>query len=206
MDLFTLWIKGVGLGFAIAAPVGPIGLLCIRRTLAGGRVQGLLSGLGAASADLIYASLAGFGMQWAVQTLIGQQFWIRLGGGALLFALGVQIWLSPLPGEARQAGRSSGLGAYSSTFLLTLSNPATILLFIAVFSGLKLGILAVKPAATLLLVGGVFCGSALWWLALTSLIGLLRPRIQPCAMLWVNRISGALLALLGLIYLVSSFG
>lgn len=203
MNVFDMWLKGATLGFAIAAPVGPIGLLCIRRTLAGGRTQGILSGLGAASADLIYASLATFGLKLVVEVLTGQAVWIRMGGGVLLAALGIRICLTRPPAEMSQPGGLNGLGAYASTFLLTISNPATILSYIALFSGLTLPHGSDKLTPAILLVCGVFCGSCVWWLALASLVNPLHARLNQTTMLWVNRVSGALLSILGLVYVFS---
>ena len=128
-------LKGIAIGLSIAAPVGPIGVLCIRSTLAEGRIQGLVSGLGAAAADALYGCVAGFGLTLLSDLLTGQQTWLRAIGGTFLCYLGVKTFLAQ-PGERVASEASLGLlGAFSSTFLLTLANPVTILAFGAIFAG-----------------------------------------------------------------------
>jgi len=198
-----LLLKGLLIGFSIAAPVGPIGVLCIRRTLAQGRAAGLISGLGAASADAIYGCIAGFGLTFISGLLISQQSWLKLVGGAFLCYLGVRTLLSQ-PAERAAAGDAVGLvGAYASTFLLTLTNPTTILSFVAVFAGMGLASMGGDYAAALLLVLGVFCGSALWWLLLSGGVGMFRTRFGVRALRWVNRISGGMITAFGLLALIS---
>jgi threonine/homoserine/homoserine lactone efflux protein len=199
----SLLLKGLLIGFSIAAPVGPIGVLCIRRTLAQGRAAGLISGLGAASADAIYGCIAGFGLTFISGLLISQQGWLKLIGGAFLCYWGVRTLLSQ-PAERAAAGDAIGLaGAYASTFFLTLTNPTTILSFVAVFAGMGLASMGGDYAAALLLVLGVFCGSALWWLLLSGGVGLLRGRFDVHAMRWVNRLSGGVITVFGLLALAS---
>src|SRR5258706_16191577 len=131
-----LILKGMIIGFSIAAPVGPIGVLCIRRSLAEGRQMGLATGLGAATADALYGCVAGFGLTAISNFLVGQRFWICLMGGLFMCYLGVRTFMSK-PAERMAEIRKSGLlSAYGFTLLLTLSNPTTILSFIAVFAGL----------------------------------------------------------------------
>jgi threonine/homoserine/homoserine lactone efflux protein len=198
-------IKGVVLGFSIAAPVGPIGLLCIRRSLAEGALTGFASGLGAATADAVYGALAGFGVRIITDALVGWQDAFRLVGGLVL------LWLAWSTARARPAERAADaapsrglLGAYGSTLALTLTNPATILSFAAVFGGL--GMAEGDTGAALALVGGVFTGSALWWLGLSSGVSRLRGRLTPAAMVWINRGSGAVLGAFGLVALASLAG
>ena len=199
----SLLLKGLLIGFSIAAPVGPIGVLCIRRTLAQGRVVGLVSGLGAASADAVYGCIAGFGLTFISGLLISQQSWLKLIGGAFLCYLGVRTLLAQ-PAERAAAASGMGLaGAYTSTFFLTLTNPTTILSFVAVFAGLGLASMGGSYAAAAILVLGVFAGSALWWLLLSGGVGLLRARFDTRAMRWVNRISGGVIMAFGLLALVS---
>lgn len=197
-ELTTLLLRGIVLGLSIAAPVGPIGVLTIRRTLADGRLHGLVSGLGAATADLIYGAITALGLTTLSGALVAQERWVRLGGGLFLLYLGVRTLLSRPADTAAQA-RSGGLwAAYGSALLLTLTNPLTILLFASIMAGLGLvgaggGLL---PAGTLVL--GVFAGSALWWLALSTVVSLVRNRFTPGAMRWVNRISGLVIIAFGL--------
>ena len=206
MDL-ALFFRGLVIGLSIAAPVGPIGVLCIRRTLAEGRLAGLVSGLGAATADGFYGLVAGTGLSLAANVLVTHQSWLRLAGGLFLCYLGVRTFLAEPAREAAQAvRRGRGLaGAYFSTLALTLTNPLTILSFAAVFAGLGLGTTAgaVGYASAAVLVLGVFLGSALWWLTLSTGVGLLRGRLSDRAMRWVNRASGAVIAAFGVIALAS---
>ncbi|HVN52679.1 MAG TPA: LysE family transporter [Anaerolineaceae bacterium] len=206
MDL-SFWLKGLLLGFSIAAPVGPIGVLCIRRTLADGRLNGLVSGLGAATADAFYGWTAAFGLAFLTNFLVNQQSWIRLLGGAFLLYLGVRTFLSPPADRAAVArpGAQGLLGAYTSTFLLTLSNPATILSFVAIFAGLGVASAARGSyGAAGLLVLGVFCGSTLWWFLLSGLVSLFRARLaEGKALLWVNRLSGLVILAFGVAAIVS---
>jgi len=189
----SLLLRGIVIGFSIAAPVGPIGVLCIRRTLADGRAAGLATGLGAATADAIYGCLAAFGLTVVTNALVGAGPWIRVLGGLFLAYLGVRTLLAR-PGDRPAEARGRGLvGAYVSTFGLTLTNPMTILSFLAVFAALGVGTTHPEPLAAALLVLGVFVGSALWWLALSGGVTLFRSRFDTGGLRWVNRISGAIL-------------
>lgn len=197
-------IKGFIIGFSIAAPVGPIGVLCIRRTLVDGRWAGLLSGLGAATADAVYGAVAGFGLTVIAGFLLRQQIWLSLAGGLFLCFLGLKTAFKT-PDESLTPTRSSeGLaGAYASTFLLTLTNPATILAFMAIFAGLGLANSANNYGSAVLVVLGVFSGSALWWLVLSGSVSLLRSRLTQPRLRWVNRLSGVVITTFGLFILLS---
>ena len=199
----TFFLRGLVIGFSIAAPVGPIGVLCIRRTLAGGRLHGLASGLGAATADASYGAVAGFGLTAVSGVLVEQQVWLRLIGGLFLCALGIRTILARPASEAASASRNGLLGAYVSTFALTLTNPLTILSFVAIFAGLGIAETGADYGAALTLVAGVFVGSAAWWLLLSGGVSLLRERFTPRRMRWVNRLSGAVLVAFGLAALAS---
>lgn len=205
MDTLPALLKGLIIGFSIAAPVGPIGLLCIRRTLADGPAHGFVSGLGAASADAVYGAIAGFGVVLVTDALLGAQVALKLVGGLMLLWLGWST-LRARPAERAADARGGGglAGAYASTFALTLANPATILSFAAVFGGL--GVSAGDGSSTgvaALLVAGVFTGSAMWWLGLSASVGAFRRRVTPAAMLWINRASGAVLGVFGIAALAS---
>jgi threonine/homoserine/homoserine lactone efflux protein len=204
---YGLLVQGFVIGFAIAAPVGPIGVLCIRRTLERGLLIGLVSGLGAATADACYGLIAALGLSTISNWLLDAQDWIRLVGGLFLLYLGVTIWRAKPAAQGAQAGRRSGLlGAYASTLALTLTNPTTILSFIAIFAGLGLAERGRDEAGAVLLVVGVFAGSAFWWLLLSSGVSLLRGRLRPGWFAWVNRISGALIFAFGVSALLSLSG
>ncbi len=194
-------LRGIIIGFAVAAPVGPIGVLCIRRTLTDGRAAGLVSGLGAATADALYGCIAGFGLVFISDFLISQGTWLRLIGGAFLLYLGMRTFLAR-PAEGAVSSQGDGLAAaYASTFFLTLTNPLTILSFAAIFAGLGVGSARGNYISAATLVLGVFLGSALWWLILSGATGLFRDRFSLGGLRWVNRISGAVIAGFGLIAL-----
>jgi threonine/homoserine/homoserine lactone efflux protein len=199
----AFFIRGLIIGFSIAAPVGPIGILCIRRTLTRGRTSGLTTGLGAATADAVYGAIAGFGLTAISSFLVRQQTPLRLVGGAFLCYLGLKTLLSKPASESAKAAGTSLAADYSSTFLLTLTNPATILSFVAVFAGLGLG--AGDPndylAATSLVLG-VFIGSVLWWLMLSVGVGFFREKFDAKKLRWVNWLSGLILIAFGLIALL----
>ncbi len=199
-------LKGLILGFSIAAPVGPIGVLCIRRTLAEGRAAGLVSGLGAATADAIYGSIAAFGLTLVSSLLISQQLWLRLIGGAFLCYLGVKTFLARPAQQAASVQGQGLVGAYVSTFFLTLTNPMTILSFIVIFAGLGVasGSSDFISAGTLVL--GVFIGSTAWWFLLSGGVGLLKSNFDLRALRWVNRISGLIIIGFGLLALASLVG
>ncbi len=213
-----LFLRGVLIGLAIAAPVGPIGVLCIRRTLAYGRASGFASGLGAATADAVYGSIAAFGLTMIASALVGFRAALQLVGGVFLIYLGLrtvlekpkEIGLSldmlPESGRAKTWRRMNwrALGRdFGSTFLLTLTNPMTILSFAAIFAGLGAGSAFGGGTRG---VAGVFIGSAMWWLALSLMTGVLRRwLLKSSGLRWVNWIAGAILisygglALLGLV-------
>lgn len=197
-------ISGVILGFSIAAPVGPIGVLCMRRTLAEGRAAGLASGLGAATADAIYGCVAGFGLTFVSKILVSQHVWFRLVGGAFICYLGIRTFLSRPGGDTDRVNSGGLLGAYASTFLLTLTNPMTILAFAAIFAGSGIASAGGDYRSAASLVLGVFAGSALWWLLLSSVVGLLRAKFNPHALRWVNRISGVIILGFGLFALLGA--
>ena len=165
---YSLFLRGLVIGFSIAAPVGPIGVLCIRRTLANGRAAGLATGLGAATADGMYGCVAGFGLTFISSVLIDQQLWLRLFGGLFLCYLGIKTLLSRPAEQEAKAGGTGLLGSYASTFLLTVTNPMTILSFAAIFAGLGLANTSGSYASAVILVLGVFLGSATWWLLLSG--------------------------------------
>ncbi len=202
-----LWQRGALIGFAIAAPVGPIGLLCIQRTLRNGRKQGLLSGLGAASADAVYGAIAGFGLTFVANALVAGQMWLGLLGGLFLCYLGGRTFFSPMTADtAVKAQESSLLQAYTMTFFLTLTNPVTILSFIAIFAGLGLAAGERSYWEVITLVAGVFTGSAAWWLLLSGGVSLLRDKFNETAMQWVNRLAGFIIGGFGIYTLVSLSG
>ncbi len=197
------FLRGLFLGLSIAAPVGPIGVLCIRRTLAEGRLYGFVSGLGAATADAIYGSIAGFGLTLISSVLVQQQGWLKLVGGLFLCYLGVRTFLAQPAEKAAETKGKGLLGAYLSILLLTLTNPVTILFFAGVFTGMGVGGAERAYSSAALLVLGVFCGSAIWWLTLSSGTSLLRNKLNQGVLRWINRFSGVVIVAFGVAALVS---
>ncbi len=191
VDLFlsSLWI-----GLSIAAPVGPIGLLVIQRTLRHGIAVGLATGLGAAVADAAYGAVGAFGVSALIQALQGARVPLALVGGAFLLWLAWRTWTSAAPAAGAEVGGGPGLVAsFAGTFLLTLSNPATILSFIAIF-GAVLGRMGGAAASPGWMVAGVLLGSAAWWLFLCAAVARLRQRFDERAQRWVGRASALMLA------------
>jgi len=188
----ALFAQSLLIGLSIAAPVGPIGLLVIQRTLQRGSVVGLATGLGAAVADALYGAVGAFGVSWIIDALVGARMPLALGGGAFLLWLAWRTWRAPPADKAAQAGTGAGLlQCFAGTFVLTLSNPATIFSFIAVFGTLGARLTVSSPWT---MVAGVLLGSALWWLLLSAAVGRLRSRFDARAQAWVNRGSALLLA------------
>ena len=199
---FSFLISGIIIGFSIAAPVGPIGVLCIRRTLAKGRLHGLVSGLGAATADAVYGCIAAFGLTFISDVLVQQQLWLRLIGGTFLIFLGVKTILSKLSEKPPSDKRTGLLTAYGSTFFLTLTNPVTILSFAAIFAGIGLGSAVADYGSAALLVFSVFAGSAMWWLILSGTVSLLQKKVTPRVLNCINRVAGAVIMGFGVFILI----
>jgi threonine/homoserine/homoserine lactone efflux protein len=199
---FSLFGRGLVLGFTIAAAVGPISLLTIRRTLAHGRIYGLASGMGVALADATYGAIAAFGLTAISAVLVSGRVALGLVGGAFLIALGWRT-IRTTPGDAAATADRPGLaGAFLSIFGLTMTNPMTILSFAALFAGF--GVAGGDGSEAALLVAGVFCGSAGWWLLLTAAVSALRSRVTIRGLTWINRISGLVLVGFGLGAVVSA--
>lgn len=198
----NLLVQGLIIGFSIAIPVGPIGLLCIRKSLAEGHLPGFIIGLGAATADALYGCLAAFGLSFVSNLLISQEIWFRLIGGVFLCYIGVKTFNAHPAEKSTETNGRGLLSSYVSTFFLTLTNPMTILAFVGIFAALGLGDgLNYTSAATLVL--GVFLGSALWFLMLSFVVTLFRNKISHVGLGWVNRISGVLIIAFGVIAILS---
>jgi len=202
----AFFIKGLIIGLSIAAPVGPIGVLCIRRTLAEGRLSGFFSGMGAATADATYGMIAGFGLTSISSFLIGQQTWLRLIGGLFLCYLGIKTFKTKPSDETISSNKHGLIGNYFSTFLLTITNPMTIISFAAVFAGLGIGTIQTNYFSSLVLVIGVFFGSGLWWLTLSTIVDVLGKRFNTQGLIWINKVSGIIVLIFGLIALASIWG
>ncbi len=203
MKEMSLFLKGFTIGIAIAAPVGPIGVLCIQRTLTRGTFHGLISGLGAATADALYGFTAAFGLTVISNALLTYQFWFRLIGGLFLCYLGIKTFLATPTPRAATEKRLGHLEAYGSTLFLTITNPLTILAFAAIFSGVGLlgDSLHYVPAS--LLVIGVFTGSGVWWGILSSCTNVFRKKFSLQKLGWVNKVSGIIIFTFGVLALIS---
>jgi threonine/homoserine/homoserine lactone efflux protein len=201
----SFFVRGLLIGLSIAATVGPMSFLCIQRTLNRGQLYGFVSGLGIATADGLYGSVAAFGLTLISSFLLSEQTWIRLIGGLFLIYLGIMtIITKPAERAATAQARANGfLGAYASTFLLTLTNPLTILSFAAIFAGIGVGGANKSVISATAVVLGVFAGSTLWWIILTSTISVLRSKFTPQWLLWINRVSGVIITLFGALALLS---
>jgi threonine/homoserine/homoserine lactone efflux protein len=201
--LIVTLLKGIIVGIVIALPVGPVGLLCVRRTLFEGMTFGLVSGLGAASADTMFGVVAAFGISVVRDALLEYQDWLGGAGGIFLLVMGGRAILrrrtlipEPLGGEAL-------FETFASAFALTITNPITMLSFAAIFA--KIGLQATDSLAAIgVLVGGVFIGSALWWLGLTITVTWMRRRAHAMTLSWLDRGSGVILALSGAGLLVAA--
>jgi len=198
-----LFLKGVIAGVSMAVPVGPIGILCIRRTLLEGRLSGFVSALGLATADVVFGCIAGFGLTFVSDFLISQQVWLRLIGGIFLCIIGLRVLWSKFVERESTCGGKGLLGAYTSMFFLTLTYPMTVLIFLGIFAGLGIGNARGNYVAIAALVLGVFVGSILWWGILSSFIGALRDRFRTQNWQWVNKISGIVVIGFGLVVLLS---
>jgi threonine/homoserine/homoserine lactone efflux protein len=207
MTDFYLLLSGVVMGLIAAVPIGPVNLICIRRTFAFGPVNGFASGLGAALGDGIFAAIMGFGLTWIAQLIEGYAAIIELIGGAVMVWMGWKTFIAPpMPRQVDDGPDGEGtnlLRAIVSTFLLTITNPVTLLSFGVMFAGL--GGLAGRTGDfgdASFVVAGVVGGSTAWWLVLTTVIGLFHARIDENAMRWINRACGVLVAGCGLWVLI----
>lgn len=198
------FLKGILLGFSMAAPVGPIGILCIRKTLQYGRFSGLFSGLGAAMADTVYGLIAAFSLTLLSNFLLTQQFTLRLLGGVFLSFLGSRTFFAvPLDPSRAHVSHKTLLADFVSTFFLTLSNPLTLLSFVAFFAGLGLVHVSDQYQNSLMLILGIFLGSSFWWILVSEGITLFRDRMNRRVMSWINRIAGMIIITFGIATLIS---
>ena len=190
MRAIELLIGGIIVGLMIAMPVGPVNILCIRRTIGAGWRSGVISGVGAAAADMLYGGIAGFSITLVIQFLVREQFWIRLLGGILLVVIGIFYFFKrPAALDARLQDRESAYSDIRSTFLLTLTNPTTVLSFLALLAALGMGAQR-HWWLTVFLVGGIFCGSMMWWIVLSVIVNHFRDRFNDRLLLLMNRFAG----------------
>ena len=200
-----VFFKAMAAGFAIAAPVGPVGVLCVHRTLTKGRLHGVISGLGAAFADTIYGAIAALGISFVSDFLFDHQVWLRLGGGSLMVLIGIRMVTGHLRAgrTAKSSNAGSLFGDCASAFFITLTNPITIVSFAAVFLavGITGGTDTLTGAGVLVL--GVFAGSSLWWMVLSSGVGLFRNAFTDTYLRRMNYISSGVIIVFGLGVMIS---
>lgn len=198
MEQSLPFLRGIAIGFAIAAPIGPVGILCIRKALADGHLAAFVAGLGAAVADTVFGGVAAFGIGAVMSFIDGQMVALKVVGGLFMLVLGVHTWRSAAVMVEAEPGKGPGMARdFLSTFAITITNPGTIFGVAGVFAALgPMG----RPGVgwpTGLLVGGIFCGSSLWWLTLSALASAARTRFTPERMRRFNHLSGAMLLVFG---------
>jgi len=196
LELLLLFAKGFGIGLIIAVPVGPVAVLCIHRTLHHGALSGFTSGLGAAFGDALYGVIAAFGLTLISDWLLGHQDLVRGIGCVVLFFIGVKMLRAApaqVPIAERRPHHETLAHSFGSTFLLTVTNPITILAFFAIFAAFGAEDVTRHPMLATALVGGVFAGSTFWWVALAAGAALLRGRMTAGTMVWIGRISGVVI-------------
>ena len=202
MEIIIL-LKGILIGIAISAPVGPIGVLCIKRTFSNGRSSGFATGLGATTADGFYGAVAAYGLTYISGFLIQHQNWFRLGGGMILLYLGIKTFFSRSI-KSLDTSTKKNLGSdYITTFFLTLTNPITIIAFVAIFAAAGLPEKGHTFLSATIMVLGVILGSCLWWFSLSSGINILKNHFQMNSLHMINKISGAFLVFFSILLFIS---
>ena len=200
-------IKGLIVGFLASIPLGPVGVLCIQRTINKGRIYGLFSGLGAATIDSFFALVAAFGLTYIINFIEEQQFYIQLIGGVVIIILGVKIFnTNPIKQIRRHRKKKNKLiEDYFSVFFLTLSNPLAIFLFVAAFAGIGIVSSDDSNVKSFLIISGVFLGATSWWATLTFFVDLFRKRFRLKQLWWINKIAGLLIIMFGVAAMLAVF-
>lgn len=202
--LLSFLLKGMLVGVIIAVPAGPVGVLCIRRTIFHGRLAGFVSGLGAACADAVFGVIAAFGLTFVSSLLLDYRDWLRVGGGFFLLYIGISAFTAdPLSGARSQRDPEDLLADYASAFALTITNPITILAFVAIFAGIGFAGHEATLDRAAILVLGVWLGSLLWWAGLAVGAGMVRLSFHRRHLIWINRGSGGILVFSGVALLGS---
>ena len=203
----SLFVKGLIVGFCLAAPVGPIAAICVQRTIAKRWLSGVMSGMGAAAADAVYGTIAAFGATIISEFLISEHDWLQRVGGVILLILGARLLLMHPVERKKNGAPNRGLaGDFMSTFVLTLTNPMTFVAFAAIFATMGIGAVRGRPMLTIELVGGVFLGSAFWWVVLCAGAFALRRHFDFKRLVLVNRATGVFVIAVGLVYLFVNMG
>ncbi len=201
----AIFIKGIIIGFLVSAPLGPIGIMCIQRTLNRGYMAGFVSGLGAAAADIIFALIAGFGLTIIISFIEKQQIYFQILGGLFVLYIGFRIFnTNPVKQLRLQRLNKTRLSQdFASVFLLTISNPMAILLFIAIMAALKVANDLLSFFELSILTAGIAGGAILWWFVLASIANRFRKRIRLKSIWWLNKITGSVVFLFGLVVIIS---
>jgi threonine/homoserine/homoserine lactone efflux protein len=198
----SLFVKGLIVGFCLAAPVGPIAALCVQRTISKRWASGLVSGLGAAAADALYGTVAAFGATIVSEFLITEHAWLQRIGGGILILLGLRLLLMKMAESQGQVDGKGLVGDFMSTLVLTLTNPMTFVAFAAVFTTMGIGAVRGRPILTAELVGGVFAGSLLWWVMLCGGAHAVRHHFDLHKLTLINRATGVFVIAVGLLYIL----
>lgn len=202
-----LFFKGMLLGFLASAPLGPIGVLCVQRTVNKGRLSGFVSGMGAAFADTLYATIAGFGLTIIISFIEERQLYFEITGIALLFFLGFKIfYANPVKQfRSQKRGKNNLFEDFISVALITLSNPLALFYFLALFAGFGIVNQQASFFNTLILTLGVLSGASSWWFILSTIVGIFRDRFRLRSIWWINKIAGAIIVLFGLFATIGMF-
>ncbi|MDD3568560.1 MAG: LysE family transporter [Bacteroidales bacterium] len=194
-----LLIKGIIVGLLASIPLGPIGIICIQRTINKGKLSGFLSGMGAASADTVFAAIAGFSLSFIISFIQEQQVLFQAVGGLIVFGLGIKIFYTNPVKQLRRHKRKQNnlLEDYLSVLLVTITNPLAVFLFIALFASLGVVVEGENILLSLVATSGVFIGAILWWYILTTLVNIFRDKFRLKQLWWINKLSGAVIFTLG---------
>jgi threonine/homoserine/homoserine lactone efflux protein len=204
---FALIIKGILMGLLVSVPPGPVGAMCIKRTMSRGIRSGVVSGIGAASADTLYALVAGLGLSYVINFIEKEQYWIQLIGSIIIMGIAIKMFYTNPAVEFRnnRTRRSKPMEEYLSIFLVTLSNPMVVFIFIAMFAGFNMLDGNTNPFITLFLIGGVFAGAMLWWFILSLTVNRFRNRIRLKNIWWMNKILGVIVFICGLVIIIKLY-
>ncbi|MCT4614796.1 MAG: LysE family transporter [Marinifilaceae bacterium] len=206
MDLHYI-LKGIIVGLTVSIPLGPIGVIIIQKTIQKGRMAGFLAGMGAAVADLFYASVAAFGLGVVMNFIKEQEFYLQLVGSLILAIVGMKIFYTNPVKQLRshKSSKKGFLEDFLSIFLLTITNPIAVFVFVAIFAGASFINTDSGITNELFLIIGVFLGGALWWYTLSTVINIFRKKFRLKQLFWINRISGIIIAILGVLAFLASF-
>ncbi len=203
MELMLL-LKGIAVGLLASIPLGPIGVLCIQRNINKGRLSGFFSGMGAAFADTVFATIAGFSLTFIMDFIEEWKTEFQIGGGILILLLGLKIFMTNPISQMRKTRRQKNrlFEDFFSVFLLTVSNPMAIFLFVALFAGVNVVADGENFMSAGAILGGVLFGASLWWFTLTSFVNIYRKRFRLRQLWWINKIAGAVVMLIGVATIV----